>query len=636
MISIDKLSFSFGGRDIYKEASLHIKPGDRIGLVGRNGTGKSTLLRIITGEYAPDAGSVSMSNAASIGFLNQDLLSFQSEEPILKVALQAFDALLKKEKEIEQLIQTIESDPSEENIHKLSQLQEEFQKKGGYEMESRAEASLEMLGFSTAQLQQPLNRFSGGWRMRVMLAKLLLEAPSLLMLDEPTNHLDLPTIEWLEEYLVNYEGALIIVSHDREFLNKIVNRVVETGRGSLTAYTGNIDQYQKEKEEREAIQQNAYENQQKFIKDTERFIERFRAKSTKASQVQSRIKMLEKMEKVEALEDDAPVMQLRFKPKTTSGKEVLYLQDFSKAYGELEVFAHSNLEINRGDKIALVGANGKGKSTLLRMVYGNEEFDGRRKVGHNVDFAFYAQHQLEALSLDNSIFQELRQCGAERTDLELRTVLGAFLFSGEEIEKPIRVLSGGEKARVALAKMLVSDANFLLLDEPTNHLDAVSVDMLIDAMEHFEGTFLTVSHSRHFIREVANKIWYIEDKELKEYPGTWKEYDWWRKQKKKESTVDRSAQPGKTTGGKNKKSGSGKSNNKLSQGAGSYSEPSKKLQQLENKILDLEMAKEEKEAELAQAAQNQPDTYQSLNEEHAQLTAELEQLTKEWEQLVEE
>lgn len=617
MVSIENLSFSFGGRVIYEKANLHIKQGDRIGLIGRNGTGKSTLLRLITKEYQADEGQISMPNDTSIGFLNQDLLSFQSEKSILDVAQEAFAEAIGLQHEIEALLKEIETDPSEKNIERLTEKQEKFEKLGGYEMEAQASASLEMLGFTTPQLSQPLSSFSGGWRMRVILAKLLLEKPDLLMLDEPTNHLDLPTIEWLEGYLSSYPGALIIVSHDREFLNKTVNRIVATGSGQLTSYVGNYDNYEEEKELRETIQQNAYENQQQLIKQTEQFINRFRAKATKARQVQSRVKMLERIDKIEALENDAPVMEFHFKPKVTSGKEVMGLHHFTKAYGEKLIFKDSDLQVMRGDKIALVGANGKGKSTLLRMFAGSEPFDGERKPGHNIELAFYAQHQLEALNVDNTIFQELRQSGSDRTDLELRTILGAFLFSGEEIEKPIKVLSGGEKARVALAKVLISDANTLLLDEPTNHLDQVSVDMLIQALRNYEGTFLAISHSRYFIKHIANKIWYIEDYHLKEYPGDWEEYKWWWDNVKKKDSPEIKEQPKKQAKTDTKNSPPAKP-----------PKPSKEKEKLEEAILEMEMEKEELELQLANAYQAHPEKVEEYQEKLQSLIKNLAELEK--------
>ncbi len=530
MLSISNLSYFIGGRALYENANLHIKPKDKIGLVGQNGTGKSTLLKIINGDYQATTGEVQKAKDCTIGFLNQDLLSYQSDESILNVALAAFKETLALQDEIDKVLKQMETDYSEEVINRLAFLQERFESNEGYTIKAKAEEVLEGIGFQTADLQKPLRQFSGGWRMRVMLAKLLLERPSLLMLDEPTNHLDLPSIQWVENYLKNYEGAVVVVSHDQTFLDNCISTTVEVANQTLTAYPGNYSFYKEEKKLRMELQQNAYENQQQMIKQTERFIERFRAKATKSNQVQSRIKALDRMERVHEVVNDEAFVNFKFKFSQKSGRDVVVLDHVSKAYGDLVILKNTTARIERGDKIALIGANGKGKSTLLRIIAGTEQIQGSRSEGHNVIKSFFAQHQLEALTLDNEIIQEMSQAGSGKTEMELRGVLGCFLFSNEEVYKKIKVLSGGEKSRVALAKTLISEANFLLLDEPTNHLDFQSVNILIQALQQYEGTFITVSHDRHFIKGVANKIWYIENHEIKEYPGTYEEYEFWRSQ----------------------------------------------------------------------------------------------------------
>ena len=530
MLSISNLSYFIGGRALYENANLHIKPKDKIGLVGQNGTGKSTLLKIINGDYQATTGEVQKAKDCTIGFLNQDLLSYQSDESILNVALAAFKETLALQDEIDKVLKQMETDYSDEVINRLAYLQDRFESNEGYTIKAKAEEVLEGIGFQTADLQKPLRQFSGGWRMRVMLAKLLLEKPSLLMLDEPTNHLDLPSIQWVENYLKNYEGAVVVVSHDQTFLDNCISTTVEVANQTLTAYPGNYSFYKEEKKLRMELQQNAYENQQQMIKQTERFIERFRAKATKSNQVQSRIKALDRMERVNEVVNDEAFVNFKFKFSQKSGRDVVVLDQVSKAYGDLIILKNSTARIERGDKIALIGANGKGKSTLLRIIAGTEQIKGSRTEGHNLIKSFFAQHQLEALTLDNEIIQEMAQAGSGKTEMELRGVLGCFLFSNEEVYKKIKVLSGGEKSRVALAKTLISEANFLLLDEPTNHLDFQSVNILIQALQQYEGTFITVSHDRHFIKGVANKIWYIENHEIKEYPGTYEEYEFWRSQ----------------------------------------------------------------------------------------------------------
>lgn len=508
---------------------MFIKPKDKIGLIGLNGRGKSTLLRIIDGELKLDAGSISKSGDCTIGFLNQDLLSYQTEDSILTVAMGAFKEVVDIERQIEHTIKKLETEYSDDLVDKLSKLQEKYDHLDGYTIQSKAEEVLEGIGFVTSDLHRPLKQFSGGWRMRVMLSKLLLEKPSLLMLDEPTNHLDLPSIEWVENYLRNYDGAVIIVSHDRIFLDNVVTKTVDVTNQQLVTYEGNYSFYLEEKELRQEIQQNAYENQQQKIRQTERFIERFRSKATKARQVQSRVKALDRLDLIEEVVDDSAAVNFKFKFSQQPGRFIVTLKHISKSYGSLELLKDTSIAIERGDKIALIGANGKGKSTLLRIVSNTEPVEGERVMGYNVIQAFFAQHQLESLHLENEVLEELKQAGSGKTEQELRNVLGCFLFSDEEVFKKIKVLSGGEKSRVALAKTLISEANFLLLDEPTNHLDFISENILIQALQQYLGSFVVVSHNRHFVSQVANKIWYIEDKQIKEYPGTFDEYEIWRK-----------------------------------------------------------------------------------------------------------
>ncbi|MEX1238397.1 MAG: ABC-F family ATP-binding cassette domain-containing protein [Cyclobacteriaceae bacterium] len=529
MISVTNLSYYIGGRPLYENANMFIKPKDKIGLIGLNGTGKSTLLKLINGDFTSDGGSISKSNDCTIGFLNQDLLSYQTDDAIVTVAMEAFKDAVDTQREIEKILHKLETEYSDGLVEKLTRLQEKFEHLDGYSMQAKAEEVLEGIGFSTTDLHRPLKEFSGGWRMRVMLAKLLLEKPSLLMLDEPTNHLDLPSIEWVENYLRNYEGAVIVVSHDRTFIDNVVNKIVEVTQQQLFTYEGNYSFYLEEKGLREEIQQNAYENQQQKIRQTERFIERFRAKATKARQVQSRVKALKRMDKIEEVVDDTAAVNFRFKFSQQPGRFITTLNNISKSYGPLEILKNTSIAIERGDKIALIGANGKGKSTLLRIIAGQEPIEGERIMGYNVIQAFYAQHQLESLHVENEIIEELKQAGSGKTEQELRNVLGCFLFSDEDQFKKIKVLSGGEKSRVALAKTLISEANFLLLDEPTNHLDFISENILIQALQQYQGSFVVVSHNRHFVNQVANKIWYIEDKQIKEYPGTYEEYEYWKK-----------------------------------------------------------------------------------------------------------
>lgn len=534
LISLQNITFSFGARAILEDANWQIGTGERIGLVGHNGAGKSTLLRLMTGAYTPEKGSINKPKDVSIGFFNQDLLSFSTNDSILKVGMQAFEKAHKVEQEMERLIKELETKPDDPKLlDAYSHALHDFEVAGGYEMEHRSAEVLEGLGFSTADLQRPYDQFSGGWRMRVLLAKMMLQQPELLLLDEPTNHLDLPSIEWLERYLISYPGSVVIVSHDRYFLDRMVTKIVEVWQRDLVQYSGNYTFFQHEKVERMEIQQRAFENQQEYIRQQERFIERFRAKATKAAAAQSAIKRLDKLDVIEAPDTSIPVMNINFDVAVQPGKIICTLNEVSKRYGNLTILDHANAEINRGDKIALIGANGKGKSTLLRIITGQEPIEGERKWGHNVEESFYAQHQLEALNVELEVLEEMKRCGSGKTELELRQLLGCFLFSGDDVFKRIKVLSGGEKARVALAKVIAAKGNFLLLDEPTNHLDMQSVEMLIEALNKYKGTLIIVSHDRYFISKTANKIWNIEDGKINEFNGNYDEWDTWHKDKLK-------------------------------------------------------------------------------------------------------
>jgi ATP-binding cassette subfamily F protein 3 len=555
LAGLQNVTFEFGARIIVKDATWHIQPNERIGLIGYNGTGKSTLLKLFAGEFQPSEGTVERSRSTTIGYLHQDLLSFDTNGSILEVAMTAFERVLQLEKEIDEFGKMLENDP-ENNIllHQYTDALHEMDTLGGYNIHHQTEEILQGLGFANADLQRPFREFSGGWRMRVLLAKMILQAPDLLLLDEPTNHMDLPSIEWLEKYLQHYQGSVVIVSHDKYFLNRMVTKIVELYQKELHIYNGNYSFYETEKEQRVELQQRAYENQKDYIRQQERFIERFRAKASKAAAAQSAMKRLEKIERIEDVEIERPNIKINFRVDKTPGRVLATLKGATKRFGELTIVENTSAEIDRGDKIALIGANGKGKSTLLRMIAGTEPFDGERVWGHNVDESFYAQHQLEALNVNNTVLEEMQECGSQKTELELRILLGCFLFSGDDVEKKVRILSGGEKARVALAKTIVSKANFLLLDEPTNHLDMHSCDLLIDALNKYEGSFLLVSHDRYFISKTANKIWEIDEHRIREFKGPYEEWVGWKernlaaKQQAAGGTAPATASGNKVTG----------------------------------------------------------------------------------------
>ena len=633
MIAINNLTFEIGARALYDEANWHIKPGEKIGLIGANGTGKTTLLKIIVGDYKPTSGTISMAKDLTMGYLNQDLLSYSSDKNILHVAMEAFERQNQLHDEIEVLLKKLETDYTEDLLHKLSDKQHEFEVLDGYNIEYKAHEILAGLGFSEADTHRKLSEFSGGWRMRVMLAKILLQAPDILLLDEPTNHLDLPSIQWLEDYLKAFEGAIVIVSHDRWFLDKVINRTVESRKGKLTVYAGNYTFYLEEKAQREEIQRGEFKNQQSKIKQEERLIERFRAKASKAKMAQSRIKALDKLERVDDVDDDNPTVNFAFRFSKQSGRHVVTMENLSKSYPAIDILDHAEAVIEKGDKIALIGANGKGKSTLLRIAAGaDRDFTGMVQTGHNVTQTFFAQHQLEALHLENTLLQELQSFAPKHNETELRTILGSFLFTGDDVFKKIKVLSGGEKSRVALAKALTADANFLILDEPTNHLDIQSVNILIQALQQFEGTFIVVSHDRYFLDNVANKIWFIEDHKIKVYPGNYAEYDVWQAKRKLQPKAEPAPKPEKKEEKKEPVAAKKPDDEKSKQ----LKKLNQDLAKMEEQIAELEKTVKQLEAQLADdKLYTDAKKAQEINETYQLKKLDLKEIQAKWEMLAE-
>ena len=630
------VTFEFGARIIVQDATWHINPGERIGLIGYNGTGKSTLLKLLVGEYSVSAGSVERGRDTTIGYLHQDLLSQEIAKSIREVAMDAFHKARSIEAEMNKVIEALETKPDDEALlDKYSHLLHDFDEAGGYTMEHRAEEVLHGLGFEDDQFEKPFQQFSGGWRMRVLLAKMILQSPDILLLDEPTNHLDLPSIEWLEKYLLTYPGSVVIVSHDRYFLDRMVNKIVELYQRELHIYSGNYSYYETEKALRVDIQKKAYENQQDYIRQQERFVERFKAKASKAAQAQSIVKRLDRLEKIEDVEIERPNIRINFLLDKQPGKVICTLKDVSKAFGDNIILEHTGGEINRGDKVALIGANGKGKSTLLRIIVGTEPIEGERIWGHNVEEAFYAQHQLEALNINNDILQEMKESGGGKTEQEYRNLLGGFLFGGEEVEKKIKVLSGGEKARIALAKTIVSKANFLMLDEPTNHLDIVSVELLIEALNKYEGSLIIVSHDRFFISKTANVFWEIVDHKIREFRGTWDEYLVWR-----ERWLTEGKEPAKTKAEAPKKveaAPAPKTETKPAAGKPINKELQKEHQKQQRQFekLESEVNQLKREMQAAEAQLADPGTYSDKNKfqqtetHHKQLQQQIAQKQKE-------
>lgn len=645
LLGLQNVTFEFGARTIVEDATWHIQPNERIGLIGYNGTGKSTLLKVLTGQYTPAKGTVEKGRETTIGFLHQDLLGFDTEDSILEVAMGAFERVKQLEKEMELLGLELEKTGDETLANKYADLLHEMDVLDGYSIHHRTEEILQGLGFANADLSKQYKNFSGGWRMRVLLAKMILMNPDVLLMDEPTNHLDLPSIEWLEKYLIHYPGAVVIVSHDRFFLDRMVNKIVELYQKELHSYTGNYTYYEQEKALRIDMQQKAYENQQDYIRQNERFVERFKAKASKAAAAQSIVKRLEKLDRIENVEIERPNMRINFAIDKTPGKIVATLKHVSKSFGNVKILEDTGAEIDRGDKIALIGANGKGKSTLLRIIADAEPFTGDREWGHNVEESFYAQHQLEALNQNNDILEELKDARSGKNDLELRSLLGAFLFSGDTVEKKIKVLSGGEKARVALAKTIASKANFLMLDEPTNHLDIHSVDLLVEALNKYEGTIVLVSHDRYFISRIANKIWDIEDHKIREFKGTYAEWEDWKARKE----AEQKALTNKQEPSANKKKSDDPISKKETQVAPptnntdnrgnidkevkkEYQKQKNRFTQLEEKIAGLTKNKIELEAGLATPEiYNDKNRFLQTETAYKNITIELQQLNAEYE-----
>ena len=640
LIGFQNLTFEFGARVIVEDATWHINPGERIGLIGYNGTGKSTLLKVLVGQYLPSKGSVEKGRETTIGYLHQDLLSFDTNESILEVGMGAFERVRELEKEIEELGIELESNENEELLTKYTDLLHEMDVLDGYNIQYKTEEVLHGLGFTTEQMGKPYKQFSGGWRMRVLLAKMILQSPDVLLLDEPTNHLDLPSIEWLEKYLIHYQGSVVIVSHDKYFLNRMVNKIVEIYQQELHIYSGNYEYYETEKELRVEMQQRAFENQQEYIRQQERFVERFRAKASKAAAAQSIMKRLDKIDRIENVEIERPNIRINFQVNNQPGRVLVTLKDVHKQYGDNLIIDKGFAEIDRGDKIALIGANGKGKSTLLRIIAGTEEnFGGERVWGHNVESSFYAQHQLEALNLNNTILEEMLESRSGKTEVELRSLLGCFLFSGDDTDKKIKVLSGGEKARVALAKVIVSKSNFLMLDEPTNHLDMHSVELLAEALNKYEGSLILVSHDRFFVSKTANKIWEIVDHEIKEFKGTYTEYVEWKermaKQAKEESrkAAANKEEPKKVEAPKTKPQETPTNtkprldNTEIKKLQNKFHKVEQELEQLkqEKHTIEMELASPDSYKNAAKFAETEK-SYKSVNEKIKQAEAQYEQL----------
>ena len=524
MISLDGVSKGYGGQELLRAMTWRIGRGERIGLVGPNGAGKTTLCRILAGVEEPDAGRVHQDSGVTVGYLPQEVTGGE-DRTVLAEALSGFDEVWRLEARLESLAARMAGPDAPPGLTETyGEVQHRFEALGGYRLEAEAQILLDGLGFGADAIHRPLAEFSGGWRMRAALARLLLLRPDLLLLDEPTNHLDLESLAWLENFLAAYEGTVVIVSHDRYFLNRMVTAIADLGGGGVTVYHGDYDHFLMEREARQALLEAQARNQAKRVAEIERFIERFRYKASKARQVQSRVKMLDRMDRIET-EAAARRIHFSFPQPPRTGRLVARLTGVHKAYGDNVVYAGMDFQVERGDRVALVGVNGAGKSTLLKMLAGALEFDaGERLLGSHVEVQYYAQHQLDALDPSRTVLEELEHAAPEAQISRLRTILGSFLFSGDAVAKKVAVLSGGEKARLALAKMLARPAALLCMDEPTNHLDLASKEVLEDALSGFTGTIVFISHDRYFINRIATQVVEVARGQLTTHLGTYDDY----------------------------------------------------------------------------------------------------------------
>jgi len=636
MISVEQLTVEFGAFQLFNDISLIINPKDRIGLVGKNGAGKSTLLKIFMGLQAPSKGTVVVPSDVSLGYLPQNMNVADSRN-VFDEAKEAFSEVLKLKQIIEHITNQLSDRTDYESqeylklIHDLAEANDRFQLLEGDSIDANIEQTLLGLGFKTGDFTRPTSEFSGGWRMRIELAKILLQKPHVLLLDEPTNHLDIEAIQWFEDFLKDYPGAVVLISHDRAFLDNVTKRTVEITMGKIYDYSASYSKFEILRKERREQQLAAYRNQQKKIEETEEFIERFRYKATKAVQVQSRIKQLEKIERIEIDELDTSTIHIKFPPAPRSGDLVVRTKDLMKQYGNLTVFKDIELTVTRGEKIAFVGRNGEGKTTLSKIIVGDLDYSGELKIGHNVSIGYFAQNQDELLEENKTVFQTIDDIAVGDIRLKIRDILGAFLFGGEDIDKKVKVLSGGERSRLAMAKLLLKPYNLLVLDEPTNHLDMRSKDILKKALNDFEGTLILVSHDRQFLDGLVDKVYEFRDKKIKEHIGGI--YDFLRKRKLE--NLKELERKKKSISKDTEKKDSANKQNYLER-----KEIDKKIRKAENNVKECESEIEKIESKLEEIGSvlSNPDKMNedaSLFSQYENLKNDLEKRMKSWEELTE-
>lgn len=638
MISVEGLKVEFNATPLFEDVTYVINKKDRIALVGKNGAGKSTMLKILAGLQQPTSGVVALPKDTTIGYLPQ-VMVLADKNTVMQEAEKAFEHIFDMQKELERMNQELaeRTDYESEDYHKLidrfTHENERFLMMGGTNFHAEIERTLVGLGFKREDFDRPTSEFSGGWRMRIELAKLLLRQPDVLLLDEPTNHLDIESIQWLETFLSTRANAVVLVSHDRAFINNVTTRTIEISCGHIYDYKVSYDQYVILRKERREQQLRAYENQQKQIQDTEDFIERFRYKATKAVQVQSRIKQLEKIERIEVDEEDNSALRLKFPPASRSGSYPIICEDVQKKYGNHVVFHDVNLTINRGDKVAFVGKNGEGKSTLVKCIMNEIDFDGKLVIGHNVQIGYFAQNQAQMLEGELTVFDTIDRVAVGDIRNKIRDILGAFMFGGEASDKKVKVLSGGERSRLAMIKLLLQPVNLLILDEPTNHLDMRSKDVLKEAIREFEGTVILVSHDRDFLDGLATKVYEFGSGLVKEHLGGIYEF-LQRKKLEDLNELQKSIPSGGSATSTIADSQGVVSDNKLSYEA--QKELNKKIKKMEKQVADCEKAIEELESAIA-IVETKMGTVEgasdmSLYEQHQKLKMQLDRTVEEWEQ----
>lgn len=628
MLNVHNLSVSFQGEYLFEEVAFMLNAGDRVGLIGKNGAGKSTMLKLLSRELKPDSGTIAADKDVRIGFLKQDI-DFVKGRTILEEAHQAFGEIKTLEQKLDDIHHQIETrtDYESESYHNLLDMLSDYTHRfdliGGYLYQGETEKVLLGLGFQRSDFDKLTDSFSGGWRMRIELAKLLLQNNDILLLDEPTNHLDIESIIWLEQFLTTYSGAVVIVSHDKMFLDNVTNRTIEISVGKIYDYPKPYSKFLELRQEIREQQLASQKNQEKKIQQTEKLIEKFRAKASKASMAQSLIKKLDKIDRIEVDEEDNAVMNVRFPVSVTPGKVVLEIDDVSKSYGEKEVLSHVSLLVERGSKIAFVGQNGQGKTTLAKMIIGETDYQGTIKLGHNVQLGYFAQNQADYLDGELTVLDTMYHAADDTNRMKIRDILGSFLFRGDEVDKKVKVLSGGERNRLALAKMLLSDFNVLVMDEPTNHLDIKSKNVLKKALQQFEGTLIIVSHDRDFLQGLTDKVYEFKNKNIKEYLG---DIDFYLEQRavanfrEMEQQKETVSAPTKAAANAEKLSFEQQKQQKAAQN---------KLNKIENQIAALEEELKQMDVQMGQRVQSN-DYYK----EYEQKKKMLEELMTEWENLM--